>query len=1335
MVNVNWDAFIHLPGATTYNFEMLCRHLMHRHYAAYGDFKATANQAGIEFHLKLDSSCALGEAGRWFGWQCRWYDLPPGRAIGVTRKEKIEKAIKTSLQDLPELSDWVLWTRHPLTAGDQEWFYGLQSIAGRMRLTLWNSANVEEHLAGPGELYRATYFDELILAPDNLRDLHQRSVAPVRFRWLPDAHQPIDAERTLQQMLGDSGARAQLSAARSALESANAVLVQRFPTDVPPTLQDSATAFTEFLNIVRNHLTAINNSLEQGDWQTLSERLSSCPRLLPQHHTLIRHLRNAQSPLAMLATNTLDDLRNAIALMTLLDEQLNVRMVAVVADAGNGKTHLAAQITAASTDRPAGIFLQGRQLAAHETLDDLTHKISINGRPCPNIEALLAALDAAGERAHRRLPLIIDGLNEAEDPRVWRNILSSVEPLLSRYPHVLLVCTLRKDFIDECLPRETHQLLIEGFATDRADAIDRYFSHYLIDAADAILPENLLDNPLTLRLFCEVTNPNRTDTVGVEAMPGSLTAVFDRYLEQVADRVAELSPVHFRIYSADVRAALEKIGSTLWERRANAIEFNKLRELIDTDPRWDCSLVRMLEQEGILLRMPIPELPGKNGMVVSYDALAGHLIADAVIATRDSEAIAQWLSAAETVNAFAGDRNDLHPLTEDTFTALAGLLPRRRNQQLWCLVEGELRNRALMLTTALEASYLDGSTVTAIEAMVCSESADHGRLFKALQLLRGAPQHPLNADFLDRTLRQMNVAERDRIWTEWARRRWKELARDLRGLEQNWTTEPLADRRDLLRAKWAMWLLTSTVRDLRDQATRTLYGFGNRRPGELFDLALGSLETNDPYVYERTMAAAYGVVMAHQVPDGDFGVALRHFLSGIRDALIKPDAANPTDDWLVHLYVQGSFYFAAKYYPDTLPEDLPDHTDLKFRPAHPPEPITADNPRHEEVSLTLLMDFENYTVGRLVEDRANYDRNHSRYQQILAEIAGTVWTMGWRSSAFGDIDRAIANDSYPHRDRWGNVERYGKKYGWIGFYAAAGRLQEKGELKPTSERLPDLGIDPSFPYYLPPLPISIPDWAQSAPANIEDWITTGEVVVPPEFLQPTELDGHLGPWINIGGYLETEMQAPGRRVWGLLNAILVDKSDAVNVVKRFTAEEYPGRDWIPEPPSDYYTFAGEIPWHPTFAHIHEDDEFYDPYRMRLRLADGITVPVEVTAHNFNWESYHSVQNGVHNALVPSKEISSALNLRTGAQSFHQFDPSGTAASLSYGPPPRMNGHLLYMRRELLQEYAQGRDLVLLWWGERHPRPFPSDRPEWLGSIWRTHKQVWRIVRHINLDGD
>src|SRR5579871_2840408 len=101
MPAVNWTTFESLTGAATNNFEMLCRSIVRRHYGQFGTFRALANQPGVEFHLKLDSACALGEPGRWFGWQCRWYGLPSGTNLGAARRKKIREAIDQTEELLP----------------------------------------------------------------------------------------------------------------------------------------------------------------------------------------------------------------------------------------------------------------------------------------------------------------------------------------------------------------------------------------------------------------------------------------------------------------------------------------------------------------------------------------------------------------------------------------------------------------------------------------------------------------------------------------------------------------------------------------------------------------------------------------------------------------------------------------------------------------------------------------------------------------------------------------------------------------------------------------------------------------------------------------------------------------------------------------------------------------------------------------------------------------------------------------------------------------------------------------------------------------------------------
>jgi hypothetical protein len=81
---LSWTEFEKLPGSAQRNFETLCRALIELHYPRHGPFAALANQPGVEFHLLLHTNCALGIPGQWFGWQCRWYDLPSGKALGNT---------------------------------------------------------------------------------------------------------------------------------------------------------------------------------------------------------------------------------------------------------------------------------------------------------------------------------------------------------------------------------------------------------------------------------------------------------------------------------------------------------------------------------------------------------------------------------------------------------------------------------------------------------------------------------------------------------------------------------------------------------------------------------------------------------------------------------------------------------------------------------------------------------------------------------------------------------------------------------------------------------------------------------------------------------------------------------------------------------------------------------------------------------------------------------------------------------------------------------------------------------------------------------------------------
>lgn len=654
MPPVNWEAFEQLPGGAEFNFEMLCRALVRRHYTRHGGFAALAQQPGVEFHLRLQTSCELGEPGQWYGWQCRWYDLPGGRAIGTRRRNKIVDAIAKTERELPDLTDWVLWTRRPLTKRDQQWFHGLETT---MRLHLWTAAEVEDHLSGPAEILRGSYFGELVLTPDALANLHRRAVAPIRQRWQPEVHQIVDAERTLRRILGETKTWEELRALADRLD-ADAAAIDGDIGDLSGSLAEGTVGVAQHARDVSSALYEAHAALVEGDLDLLRQRLADRPDRPSRELVLLpRRLRTARSRAALVVTNALAGDRRARGLFSEVEADLGERLIAVLAEAGCGKTELAVQLTAVVGDRPAGILLQGRDLhAGHDLddLDDLASGVVIQGLPVSSMEALLAAVDAAGQRAHRRLPIIIDGLNEAEDPRNWKAALASLDETLRQYPYVLVVCIVRPAFADEALPSTVRRLEIPDFDHDTVDAVRRYFEYYRIDPVDADLPWGLLRHPLTLRFFCEVTNPSREHVVGIEAMPVSLTALFDRYLKQAAERITELAPRAQRYYEQDVRNALYEIGVALWNGKTRGIDYAALRRLLgDSERPWDHSLVRALEEDGVLLRFP-GETPTSAKVTVVFDALAGHVVADAFLAKHGRAGLEEQLRDPATVGTLAG---------------------------------------------------------------------------------------------------------------------------------------------------------------------------------------------------------------------------------------------------------------------------------------------------------------------------------------------------------------------------------------------------------------------------------------------------------------------------------------------------------------------------------------------------------------------------------------------------------------------------------------------------------------------------------------------------------
>lgn len=1305
MPEANWDVFNRLPGAADENFERLCRALIRRHYGSFGCFKELANQPGVEFHLQLTESCDLGAPPRWFGWQCKWYELSNGQNLGAARRKQIAEGLEKTRRHVPGVTDWKLWTRHTLTKRDQKWFFELEKSHG-LKLDLLTATDIEDLLVGPGALLREAYFGELVLTPTLLAEQHRLAAAPFNRRYQPEVHVAVRAEKKTLRHLGGQSAWGSLEKLSIALKT-NCTAIVSLTGQLKIELKAEVDSLLDRATGLADLLDSLHAALGKGDFDAVQQILVANPSQPVRYERLLSKLRGARSGGAPLAANLVADIYAVSSALRSLERSIGVRTVAVLAAAGEGKSELAVKVTQPDGDLPGGVLLLGKNLHAGQGLDDLVSLFKISGRPAESFDRLVEAVDAAGQRAGKRIPIVIDGLNEAEDPRNWKNELARAEELLEDFPYVLLVVTLRNEFAKMCLPEDFPQIEHNGFQEDPQTAIDKYFEYYKIDATDADLPIEFLQHPLTLRIFCEVANSRRQHLVGVEALPNSLASLFEAHFDKVAARIAELSPTAHRIYQEEVHDALLTIAGLLWKGNARSVEFQAVRAAVGDVGRWDASIIRALESEGVLVRTTSEE--GVQGIAFSYDLMAGHMMARHLLTKPD---LAQWLRSDEGCAQFQFREPGAHTFAFDVFRALVGLYPQRLGRrQLWQdLSDEKLFMNALLFTTQSDPRHIGRETVDRF-ARAMQESKQFAQIaFTRLRNTRAARAHPFDMDFLHGVLTAMPNTKRDLFWSEWVREKSGEAKDDFKFLSARWKSGGL-DEREIRRARWVMWTLTSTSRSLRDVATKTLNEFAVKRPGEFFRLAVESIAVSDPYVPERMSAAAYGAVLANwsDLNAVEMRESLPKVAREIYQAMFAPGATHPTWHALYQQYCLGIIAIARMVDPACLSEDEAAYLLPPF--SHLPCPFDS-LPQYEPAVIerakdaAIRMDFGNYTIGRLIPDRSNYNYSNPEYQRVLPAIVSRMLVLGYDPEQFEAVDRQMNSGHRMGNDKQ-KVDRYGKKYGWIAYFEMWGVRYAQGLLAEwNSARPSDANIDPTFPLEAECIDLPLPDLFSCQPTTTGDWIVNGPQPDYRNILEIMEVDGLVGPWVVLDGFLEQNAPTDDRQVFTFLRGVLVDSGEVEHLCTLFTGLEYPGNDAIPSEPEYYYTYAGEMPFTSTPGLPVADEQECDKVEYMVsadRWSDN-AVLVDIPVQKYSWEEYHSMLNQTGAVSLPSKRFCEALSLRYRDNKWDLHDAEGVASLYrKIGKcSSQISGSFSYLRRDLLDRYLtkSGKVLVWLMWGER-----------------------------------
>lgn len=1013
--------------------------------------------------------------------------------------------------------------------------------------------------------------------------------------------------------------------------------------------------------------------------------------------------------------------------------------------AGMGKSHLLGDIAQRYVDynKPC-VLLLGQSMS---TKGDVWSQIlALLGLTCSKFD-LLRILNSYGEALGERIPFMVDAINEGRGYDLWPSQLAGFVEDFNDYPYVALIFSVRStyrplflDNLNERIKAQIVEVRHNGFKGNEHLAIIKFFAYYGLTLPSSPLLKSEFSNPLFLKLLCKGLKE-----LGHTSIPKGahgITRIFDIFISGVENKLSKSKRFRYGERRL-VKKSLQAISCYMIQHDFNDIPYedayNLVLNTIGKTKNKHAFLEEMIS-EGLLIK-EIHYEDDYHGEVVhmAYERLLDHLKVDTLLSKIDKEDISKAFKNKGLLQKYLLDSRRYQGVVE----AMAVQIPEKYTTELFellpekflnddCIISAFNNSLAWRSPKSINVKKINGYFVDYVK----KSHLGSFEFFNAIYKVGADSSHPINAGFLHTYLMGYSLAERDGFWVEFLY-----LQDEINGSVYsviNWVLKfpsiNISNVSAYLIGLLLSWVLPTTTKRLRNQATKALVLLFENRLNIALQILVSFEKCNDPYVYERILCAIYGAVLRSKDMAclGDLcGYLQANFFDRSKEIypnFLARDFARNIVEYAIYkkaLLLNDKLISTIRPpYNSKMPKKLPKNKEtdalrysnkkIQYKPYY-----SSSN----DILMSMVTEYGRGTSSYGDFGRYVFESNLNAWRGIVDAnlLSNYACKLIFDKYGYDAKKHGLFDESNPRSEsRMSNeVERIGKKYQWISMYEVLARVADNYQMNdpangwkkskkmwcPGAWEPSVRDFDPSFiEYYnedekpLFNLPeVDFNDWAGSN----EEWVKSSNNFPNPLDMITVIYEGE--EWISLERHFsceeptplgEDKYNIPRKKLWLQIRSYFLKKDQASKVIDGLKDKSFMGR-WMPESPDQRSIFNREYYWSPAYKF------FQQPYYItigwqKLRIDDseksiGVVLP---TAENHNWESVKEEKDG-YNYLAPNVWLFNGLNMKFSDHAAIWLNQSDEMVCFDPSVYQSIGSQLLIKKAAFL-DFLQSNNLAIIW---------------------------------------